>query len=165
MSADPPACLGQGNVYRLSVYHSYPTPLHRFRIAGRHAELAIRVEPQEVPSLPISQMVEFTIHVTPPPNARLTGDRAIVPLTFSADELASQKTWPLAIPLTAAAEQELRDADALPIGAVQVRVRWWAGWETWAYAVGSLGILAALAWRWWSRRRRRASRPRVPAPP
>jgi hypothetical protein len=90
------------------------------------------------------------------------GDRVAVPLTFSANELASRKSWPLVIPLTAAAEQELRDADALPVGAVEVRVRWWAGWETWAYTAGAAAILAALAWRWWSGRPRRAARPRSP---
>lgn len=160
--ADAPACLGHGHVYRVTVYHSYPTPLHRFRIAGAHAELAIRVEPQELPALSIGQTSEFEVHVAPLPNTRLTGDRVTVPLTFSADELASQRPWPLVIPLTAAAEEELRNADALPVGTVEVRVRRWAGWETWAYTAGSAAILAALAWRWWRGRPGRASRPRLP---
>jgi len=144
---ESPARLGQGNVYRLTVYHSYPTPLHRFRIAGTCAELSLRVEPRELPTLRIGETAELEIHVAPLPNARLTVDRVTVPMTFSADELASDQTWPLVIPLTTAAEQELRDADAVPIGTVEVRVRRWAGWETWAYALGSAGILAALAWR------------------
>jgi len=156
---DAPACLGQGNIYRVTINHSYPTPLHRFRIAGSHPELAIRVEPEEVPALRIAETMEFELHVARRPNARLVGDRVTIPLAFLADELASRATWPLVIPLTAAAEAELRDADALPVGTVEVRVRRWAGWETWAYTAGSLAILAALALRWWSGRHRRASRP------
>ncbi len=145
---ESPALLESGNVYHLTVYHSYPTPLHRFRVDGVREGLTLRVEPPEVPTLKIGEFREFDVHVTPIPNARLAGDRVTVPLSFSADELASDQTWPLVIPLTSAAEQELREADTMPIGSVEVRVRWWAGWETWAYAIGSAVILAALAWRW-----------------
>lgn len=154
VSSESPAVLGSGNVYRVTLYHTYPTPLHRFRIGGECEGLSLRVEPPELPAFKIGEFKEFDIHVAPLPNTELTGDRITLPLSFAADELASDRTWPLVIPLTAAAEQELREADLSTIGSVKVRVRWWAGWETWAYALGSAGIVAAVAWRRWRGRRR-----------
>jgi hypothetical protein len=155
----PLARLGQGNRYTLTVYHKYPTPLHHFRIACSHPDIEVRTTPAEVPALNPTEMVDIEVHVAPRPGARLSGDRLKVPLTFLADELASQPTWPLTLPLTPEAEEELRDADVIPIGSVEVRVRPWAGWETWAYTAGSAALLAVLAWRWVRGRRRRAARP------
>jgi len=152
--------LGHGNSYGLTVYHQYPTPLHHFRIAADHPDLEVRVSPAEVAAFKTTEMLDFELHVAPRPGAHLVGDRLELALTFRADELASRQTWPLTIPLTAEAEAELKDVDAIPIGAVEVRVRPWAGWDTWVYTVGSIVLLAALVWRWASGRRRRASRPR-----
>jgi hypothetical protein len=55
---------------------------------------------------------------------------------------------------------ELRDAYGVPAGQVEVRVRRWAGWQTWAYTLGSVILLAALVWRWAAGRKLRARRPR-----
>jgi len=153
--AEPAPVLSAGNVYRVPVYQSYPTPLYRFRIDGVCEGLSVRVEPPEVPKLMIGEYREFNIHVAPLPGAELAGDRITVLLSFDADELDSDATWPLVIPLTAAAEKELREADAKTVGTVKVRVRWWAGWEHWVYVLGSIGVIAAVAWRHWRARKPR----------
>jgi len=148
---DEAPALKAGNVYRITLYQSYPTPLFNFRMEGRGEGLSVRVDPSGVPRLDIGEYYEFDIHVAPLPGAQLSGDRTTVALSFDADELDSDQTYPLVIPLTQAAADEIEGARAKTIGTVKVRVRWWAGWESWAYALASAAIVVALIWQ---RRRR-----------
>ncbi len=145
--------LNTGNVYRITLYQSYPTPLFNFRIKGQGKGVSVRVDPSETSCLRIGEYYEFDIHVSPLPGTTLSGDRTTVALSFDADELDSDRTYPLVIPLTQAAAREIHDASVQTIGTVTVRVRWWAGWENWAYALASIAIVIALIWQ----RRRRAS--------
>jgi len=153
---EPAPVLNAGNVYRVTLYQSYPTPLFNFRMKGKGQGLSVRVDPSEVPRLKIGEYYEFDVHVSPLPDAQFNGDRTTVELSFEADELDSDRTYPLVIPLTQAAADEIQSATSKTIGTVKVRVRWWAGWENWAYALGSIAIVVALIWR---RLRRRRERP------
>ena len=150
---DETPVLEQGNVYRITLYQSYPTPLFNFRIAGKGGGLSVRAEPDEVPRFDIGEYREFRLHVSPLPDARFSGDRTAVHLSFDADELDSDETYALVIPLTQAAADEIGNADTETIGTVKIRVRWWAGWENWAYALGSVAIVIAVI-----RQRRRRGR-------
>jgi len=151
---EPAPVLNEGNVYRITLYQSYPTPLFNFRMEGKGKGLSVRVDPREVPRLNIGEYYEFDIHVSPLPEVRFPGDRTTVELSFDADQLDSDRTYPLVIPLTQAAADEIRSAASETIGTVKVRVRWWAGWETWAYALASIAIVVAVIWL-----RRRRERP------
>ncbi len=150
---DEAPVLEQGNVYRITLYQSYPTPLFNFRIEGKGEGLSVRADPSEVPRLDIGEYREFKIHVSPLPNARFSGERTAVHLSFDADELDSDETYALVIPLTQTAADEISNADSKTIGTVKIRVRWWAGWENWAYALGSVAIVIAVI-----RQRRRRGR-------
>ena len=153
--------LNAGNVYRITLYQSYPTPLFNFRMKGEGKGLSVRVDPSDVPRLKIGEYYEFDVHVSPLPDAQFSGDRTTVELSFDADELDSDRTYPLVIPLTQAAADEIDSAASKTIGTVKVRVRWWAGWENWAYALGSIAIVVALIWRRRRRRRERLTEKRV----
>ncbi|MHC4501771.1 MAG: hypothetical protein ACYTFI_00575 [Planctomycetota bacterium] len=157
---EPPARLGEGQTYALTFFHDYMMPLHDFRITCNHPDCAVEISPAEVPLLRALETREVRIKVVPRPDVKLSGDRVDLPLAFSAKELTSRETWTLTIPLTARAEVELRDAYGVPAGQVEVRVRRWAGWQTWAYTLGSVILLAALVWRWAAGRKLRARRPR-----
>ena len=151
---DQTPVLNASNVYPITLYQSYPTSLFNFRMKGQGQGLSVRVDPIEVPQLKIGEYTEFDVHVSVLPDARFSDDRTTVELSFDADELVSEQTYPLVIPLTQAAAYEIRGENAKTIGTVKVRVRWWAGWENWAYAVASIAIVAALIWQ-----RRRRERP------
>lgn len=151
---DQTPVLNAGNVYPITLYQSYPTPLFNFRMKGQGQGLSVRVDPIEVPQLKIGEYTEFDVHVSVLPDAQFSGDRITVALSFDADELDSEQTYPLVIPLTQAAADEIHGESAKTIGTVKVRVRWWAGWENWAYAVASIAIVVALIWQ-----RRRRERP------
>ena len=152
--AEQAPVLTTGNVYRITLYHSYPTPLFNFRMSGKGEGLSVRADPSEVPCLKIGEYYEFDVHVNPLPDAQFSGDRTTVELSFDADELDSDRTYPLVVPLTRAAADEIHSAASTTIGTVKVRVRWWAGWENWAYALGSIAIVVAVIYR-----RRRRERP------
>ena len=156
---ESPALLGSGQTYTLTFFHDYVMPLHDFSISCSHADCTVEISPTEVPLLRALVKLEARIKVVPRPDARPSGDRIDLPLAFSARELTSRDTWTFTVPLTAEAESELRDAYGVPAGKVEVHVRRWAGWQTWAYAAGSGVLLVALAWRWASGRSRRAIRP------
>ncbi len=151
---EPAPVLNAGNVYPITLYQSYPTPLFNFHMKGQGQGLSVRVDPIEVPHLRIGEYYEFNVHVSALPDAQFSGDRTTVELSFDADELDSEQTYPLVIPLTQAAAYEIHGDSAKTIGTVKVRVRWWAGWENWAYAVASIAIVVALIWQ-----RRRRERP------
>ena len=148
--------LGAGNVYRITLYQSYPMPLFNFRMKGEGEGLSVRIDPSEVSRLKIDKDYEFDVHVSPLPGAQFSGDRTTVELSFDADGLDSDQTYLLVIPFTQAAADEIHSAASKTIGTVKVRVRWWAGWENWAYALGSIAIVVAVIWR---RQRRQRERP------
>ena len=159
---ESPAQLGEGQTYTLTFFHDYMMPLHDFSITCGHPDCTVQISPAEVPLLRGLETLEVRIKVVPRPGAKLSGDRVDLPLAFSARELTSRDTWTLTVPRTARADVELRDAYGVPAGQVEVRVRSWAGWQTWAYTLGSVIVLAILAWRWAAGRKLRARRPLSP---
>jgi hypothetical protein len=159
INTDTPACLGKGSLIHLDITHFYPVVLHNFGFTGKHPGLIVEIEPKRLPALKISENVEFTVKITPLPNADLKGGRITIPLQFYADELDSKKLWSLVLPLSAAEEKKMREEEAAITGSVEVRVRWWAGFETWLYSIGSLAIIVLFLWRWRKWRHLFAKRP------
>jgi hypothetical protein len=132
----------------LLVYHSYPAPLHEVGATGKSASLTVTRQPADLKKLDPTEIVSFTFAV------RRTGaaDRKQVPLTVTlrAKELPGAKPIEVMIPLTAGAEQELWQQQAVPVGTMEVRI---GGWGNQMYFLYLLPMLALLAWMLWRRQR------------
>ena len=137
---------------RLSVYHSYPSTLHNVRVLCDSKVMRVVTRPGTIPVLDPTEIRTIVLDVrnSGQTNARSTAKLA---LRLVADELAGSRPIILTVPLTKAAEGEVAEAMAMPVGRMEVTVSALGRAGLYIYAALTVLVLA-----WFLRRRARAER-------
>ena len=130
------------------VYHSYPTPLHDFQAVAQSDVLTVTKQPAPLARLDPTEVKSLTFSVRAARKQAAT--TAVLQVTFRAKELHGTKSVKVTVPLTAAAEKELQQELAVPVGAMEVRI---GGWGNQVYLIYLVPMLLLIAWMLWRRRR------------
>lgn len=130
---------------RLSLYHSYSSPLHDVRATGRSTSLTITQQPAALKELEPTEIQDFTFRIKRGNSGE--AKQAALRIEFQARELPGTRKIEVSVPLTAGAEKELNEQLGVPVGTMEVKVGGWASQVYFLYIIPMLGLLGWLLWR------------------
>jgi hypothetical protein len=130
------------------VYHSYAAPLHHLQATGTSDTLSVTRQPAPFAALDPTEIksLRFTVRRRGASSAKTAALR----IALRAKELPGTKSVTVTVPLTAAAEQELQQELAVPVGSMEVRI---GGWGNQVYVLYLVPMLLLIAWMLWRRKR------------
>ena len=140
------AVVGRGEVGLLA-YHSYPMPLHHFRVIAKGENLDVTVDPAPMAEFKPTTIERFALHIVV--KGRPASDRVPLSVGVAADELKSEKQFTITVPLTKKAERDVNEALMLPVGEIELYVRRFGEEIYYLYVIP---ILLMLGWLFWRKR-------------
>jgi len=144
----PLRVVGEEGEVTLLLYHAYPSSLHNLRLSSPHPAFEMTADPPVVKEFEPTVFLNVTLHFRR--RALVAGDTVVVPIEFSAEEMARSQAFDLTLPLTPQGEREVNEALSIPVGQVEVRVARF-GEEVYYFYLVPMGLL--LAWLLWRRTR------------
>ena len=132
----------------LFVYHSYAAPLHDLQATGDSDALTVTRQPAPLATLDPTEIksLRFTVRRKGTGSA----ETAVLRVALRAKELPGTKTIKVTVPLTAAAEKDLQQQLAVPVGSMEVRI---GGWGNQVYVIYLIPTVLLILWMLWRRKR------------